>query len=516
MRWRASWFLGLMLLTGRATQAAGFWLPTGDRALRDDVTLLMDEGVLRLPITTWPIPVADVRAAMANIDPDNIGGSPALRAAFLRLQSRVEEPGDAQEWQLREVSATAGKAGLLRDYGTLARDEGEVRSSGGTSNDRWDMTITAEKQFAPIDGHGIRFNGSDLTVRWGNWLFSANTMDRWYGPGEEGSLSLSNNARPMPQLSLDRLVSSRSSLPILRWFGPWRFTAHAGIAESHRPDLSNSRFMAQRLTFQPLPIVEFGLFRTAQFCGQYETGPGYPPPQLASATRSPCNLSLIRNSLIGHENVGIGGVTVQNKAGNQMAGIDTRITSPFQALPIALYAQLNGEDVTHTKLLPIPSKFLGLIGGEAWGYLESGSVIRAHIEYSNTTCKFTEPSTYQGGCAYRNGLFFAGYRYDYRNIGYSTDANSEFWMADISETLADSTRYGVKLRHGTLDKNQGGIDPYSSVTITMSHYNSAEGYWSGRLWGQDLSAQLGWEHQTPVYTPHGDGPYGFLQWHRKL
>src|SRR5690606_41875058 len=32
------------------------WLPPGDAALRADLTTLADAGVLRTPITTWPIP----------------------------------------------------------------------------------------------------------------------------------------------------------------------------------------------------------------------------------------------------------------------------------------------------------------------------------------------------------------------------------------------------------------------------------------------------------------------------
>lgn len=199
-----------------------------------------------------------------------------------------------------------------------------------------------------------------------------------------------------------------------------------------------------------------------------------------------------------------------------MAGFDARITSPIRALPLALYGQLIGEDVTHTKVVAIPSKFLGLIGAEGWGYFRSGALLRAHMEYSNTTCKFAEPSTVSGPCAYRNSLFFAGYRCDYRNIGYTTDANSEFWMADASIILVSSQRYGVNLRRGTLNKNGGGVDPCSPVTIGLSPYQGAEANWSGVLHGQDLSGQLGWEHQQPVDAARGQGAYGFLQWRKTL
>lgn len=512
MRVRGLWLAGLAAMLAQAAWAEGFWLPTGDRGLRDDITLLVDEGVIRLPVTTWPLPVADVRAAVARVDADTIA-SESLRSTLLRLQARVAVRPDAEDWLIRQVSATGGQEGLLRDYGALGRDHGEIRSVGGTANDRWDMTIAAERQFDPVDGHQWRFDGSDLTIRWGNWLFSANTMDRWYGPGEEGSLILSNNARPMPQISLDRMQSTRPSIPILSWIGPWRFTAFFAIGESRRPDLSNPRFMGQRFTFQPLPILEFGISRTAQYCGQIEQGPGFPPQ---TGTRPACNLKQWQRALLGNDNTGINGISFYDQPGNQMAGFDARLTSPIQALPVAIYGQLIGEDVTHTAFVPLPSKFLGLLGGETWAQLQSGGVFRAHVEYSNTTCKFAEPSTITGACAYRNDLFFAGYRYDYRNIAYTTDANSEFWIADASLTQGDGTRWGVKLRHGTLDKNLGGLDPYSPVTVGMSHYDSGEVYWSGHVLGQDISAQLGLEHQDPVDPARGQGIYGFLQWRKTL
>ena len=57
---------------------------------------------------------------------------------------------------------------------------------------------------------------------------SANTLDRWWGPAHEGSLILSNNARPMPTRhgrARRRRAPSRSSW--LSWLGPWRMSASA-------------------------------------------------------------------------------------------------------------------------------------------------------------------------------------------------------------------------------------------------------------------------------------------------
>ena len=41
----------------------------------------------------------------------------------------------------------------------------------------------------------------------GNWSIAASTQDRWWGPGWDGSIILSNNARPIPSLTLDRVFT---------------------------------------------------------------------------------------------------------------------------------------------------------------------------------------------------------------------------------------------------------------------------------------------------------------------
>jgi hypothetical protein len=41
----------------------------------------------------------------------------------------------------------------------------------------------------------------------GNWSTSLGKVDRWWGPGWDGSLILSTNARPIPAISLDRRIA---------------------------------------------------------------------------------------------------------------------------------------------------------------------------------------------------------------------------------------------------------------------------------------------------------------------
>ncbi|MBK6675042.1 MAG: hypothetical protein IPG49_16920 [Proteobacteria bacterium] len=73
--------------------------------------------------------------------------------------------------------------------------ERRVDQHWGRGTNRYSITVAATGVVDASDGQDIRFDGSEATARWGNWLFSANQMDRWWGPGRDGSLILSTNAR---------------------------------------------------------------------------------------------------------------------------------------------------------------------------------------------------------------------------------------------------------------------------------------------------------------------------------
>lgn len=484
------------MLSTQLAQAQGYFLPATDSRLRDDVVLIADEGIIRLPTNAWPIPTADLAKAVARLKPEDIQ-EPALRAALMRVQARVAPRDDAGDWRIHEIRATAGEPGLLRTDATLGRESFELRSEGGAQTDRYNINIVAAAVADPSDDKTFRLDGSDFTVRWGNWLFSANQLDRWWGPGRDGSLILSTNARPMPGVSLDRMRSDPFDFPVLRWLGPWRFTGFLAVMEGDRADYDHPLFMGMRVSFRPLSILEFGLSRTAQFCGEGRT----------------CDYKTIGNMLIGQDNAGIRGLNGQvEEPGNQMAGADFKLVSPFESLPIALDAQFIGEDSSSSL---IPERYLGQLGAEGWFLLNSGSVFRARLEYANTKCKWSSSSDEFANCAYAHTVFFGGYRYHSRTIGHTTDTDSETISGTFSLTQGDGQRWRATLRHGRLDRF-GPADPYDPVTQGPSDFDSAELIWEGVLWNQNLGLQLGYQNQSGSATDDHSGVFGFIQWRKVL
>ena len=106
----------------------------------------------------------------------------------------------------------------------------------------------------PDDDRELRPDGSYLGMSLGNWMVSAGYLDRWWGPGWQGSLILSNNARPMPSIAIDRNESTPFDLPVLRWLGPWRLSTFMQQFESDR-DYSNALLFGSACGDPPAPDI---------------------------------------------------------------------------------------------------------------------------------------------------------------------------------------------------------------------------------------------------------------------
>jgi hypothetical protein len=491
------------LLVMQSAAAQGVFLPANDVRLREDLSLLADAGVVDLPVNQWPLARQDVAEAVARVDAGDVA-EPALGRALARVIAASATPADARDWKLRELRLTAGEPGLLRDYATPGRENGEFTAIGGATTKRLSITLAATGVLDASDGQDVRFDGSDITVRWGNWLFSANQMDRWWGPGYDGNLILSSNARPMPAVSLDRIRSLPVDVPVLRWLGPWRFSAFVGMQQRHRPDLDDSVFLGMRLSFKPARWMEFGLSRTAQFCGEGR----------------PCDLATFGRMVIGQDNAGRRGLDdPADEPGNQLAGFDLRLVSPLRQLPVAVHAQVIGEDYSDTGL---PIRYLTQFGAQTWATLDSGTVFRASIEHADTSSRTyklwqtEDPQPwFNYDYAYRHHIFFAGYRYRGRTIGHTTDADAETTSILLSLTAADGQRWALQARRGRLDRN-GSIDPYNPLTAGPSRYKSVQLSWDGSIGRHGIGVQFGHESQWPRSAGDAHGLFGFLQWRLRL
>lgn len=411
----------LLLCCWTQVVAADPWLAPGDPALRSDIQLLADEGVVRTPVTSWPLSWADVVRDLNAVRSVELR-TPSLQDAYERVRREARRNTRVQTVNRHVEVRGAEKPIRVRGFEDTPREELEFGGGLDWIGDRFAARLQLRRVLDPDDGKKTRLDGSYVGMVVGNVMISAGYMEKWWGPGWAGSLILSNNARPIPSITIERNYSKPFELPVLKWLGPWRASFQAGRMESARNDYSRPHFMALRVAFKPTRSLEIGVSRSAQLCGDGRD----------------CGLGTYWDMIVGNDN----DQELAKQPGNQLAGFDFRWSLAKRA-PLAIYGQAIGEDEAGY----LPSRYLGLGGVETWARVRSWSV-RAYGEYAKTSCNFSRSEPILG-CAYESGIYTDGYRFRGRSIGHAFDRDSSGWtvgaVATRDRTTVTARGYDVKL-----------------------------------------------------------------------
>ena len=471
------------LLIGASTAVhADPWLVAGDEGVRSDIQLLADAGILRGPVTTWPMSWPDIARDAKAADDAGLDEGTAL--ALRRIQ-RLSRTASTEGFSGLGIKVSAAyEPTWLREFADTPREEGELGLRASWLSEHLVLNLQGSYVVDPDDNKDWRADGSYIGVNFGNYMLSAGFMERWWGPGWDGSLILSTNARPIPSITLERNYTDPFKTRLLSWMGPWRASIAMGEAESHDVAVPNVKFFAARLNFRPLPWLELGLTRTAQWCG---------------ADR-PCDWDTFVDMALGNDNSVQGG-DPDDEPGNQMAGYDMRLRSPWKPLPLVFYTQWIGEDEAGG----LPSKFIGQFGLETWGSAGS-STWRLRSEYSDTACIFTREQP-QFDCAYRNALYPQGYAYRGRIIGHSMDNDSRMFTLAGLMTRAGGDVLSLTLRRVKLNRD-GGEHAISDVPLDL---DNVELRYSRGVGAGKLSVGVG--YQSPATSVDSDSRvHGFASW----
>lgn len=474
----------LLWIVSSARAEADPWIAPGNLSLRHDIQLLADEGIIRAPITTWPMSWPDVARDVLR-EPQGGELRVEVSAALARVQ-RAARRAIGTGLATHAAAELAGDPPALRTFSDTPREDAAVQAGASWMGRRLAAKLVVTAVEDPADDREIRLDGSYVGFALGNFMVSAGAVDRWWGPGWEGSLILSNQARPIPGITIDRNFSEPVSWRPLRWLGPWRASVTFGWLEGSDVAVPEARFFAARLAFKPRPWLELGLSRTAQWCGEGR----------------PCDLETFGRLLVGRDNRS-DTLRESEEPGNQMAGYDVRVRSPWRTVPAAFYGQLIGEDEAGG----LPSKFLGLLGAEVWGAVPWGSW-RLHIEYADTTCNFSR-RTPQFGCAYRNRLYPQGYSFRGRAIGHAMDNDSR--MYSLGAMLVRPTResWSLLVRRAELNRDSFTADPAHTISPVRGQLKGVGlQYNRAFTWGE-LGISLGLDdHAGPLRD--GSDVHGFI------
>lgn len=447
---RAAALLSAALLALAGPVLAGPSIAPGNLTLRHDIQRLADYGVLSGPVTTWPLAWGPILSDIGKYEPDAETPSD-VTAALIRVRDKGQWESRIDELGYKARVAVAEKPARIRSFQDTPREEGEIFGGLSWTGERFSMELSASAVSSPSDGKDFRADGSKIAMTIGNFTIAASTMDRWWGPGWDGSLILSNNARPIPAIVLERNFTDPFETKWLSWIGPWDMTVIWGQMEKERA-VPNTKFLGFRLNFRPLTSLEIGLSRSAQWCGDGR----------------PCDFDTFIDLLLGKDNVGSDGISTGNEPGNQLAGLDFRWALTPLNLPLAVYGQFIGEDEAGG----FPSRYIGQIGIESAGGLGEAWSYRWYGEAAATTCAFYDTPEFFN-CAYNHGIYESGYRYRGRVVGHGADNDAAIATLGLLLVDKEENSWQGLIRIGKLNRG-GPPDPNNSLTPVPQDVLSVE------------------------------------------
>ena len=176
----------MMLLVIAASSNADPFARPGDNLLRVDLQLLNDTGLINMPLTAWPLSFGDVARGLQEIGPASSGT--AVAAALGRVRERVRWESDPDVWRFDFGMSLAANPRVIRSFENTPREEGEIFVRLNWLGERYAVNLQATVVSNPFDGDEIRPDGTYIGMSLGNWMLSAGWQERWWGPGNSGSL----------------------------------------------------------------------------------------------------------------------------------------------------------------------------------------------------------------------------------------------------------------------------------------------------------------------------------------
>jgi hypothetical protein len=429
------------ILYGTVRSLASPWAEVGDNQLRGDIELLAAAGVIDGITTHWPLPWQSI---VKNLRDNSLAGqSASVRAAAARVLSRARAENSPGLSASLDIDA-ASKPGLVYGFDGMGRGEGQAQ---------FILDYNSQSTAARLAIGGITQNyrgnttklmpdESYIAQKAGPLLLYGGYMSQWWGPGWVSALSLSNNARPMPKIGLERLDTSASTWPVLRWLGPWQAQFFVGLLDGPRQQ-RDTFYNGLRFTFNPAPGLEIGLARTEEFCGQ-----GHACAPLRDY------FSFTNDN------------THTNKT-NDEGVIDVKYSHTLGNIPFQVYMQLMNEDSS-----PITHSGTSHLFGTSIFIPTKTNPVRLTAEYSDSvsTENIFSFGNYRYGFSYVNATFPDGMRYRGRTIGFSLDDDSRLMSLQGSWSDSGGRFYELSLHHANIGNSHSppNLNILASTPVTIN------------------------------------------------
>ena len=453
--------LAILSLLFLNSSFAAPWVEPDDLALRNDIQLLADIGLITAPVTTYPL--------MWNAIKDDILSANTSLLSDEQLQALAHvmynyKYASSNQNITKKSFYLASSANRFTSYGNDHFDQGNIELSDeffvGNLAGKLQMNYRLGLDDDPELNQGSDFNldGSYLAYKLGNWVLSAGAIERWWGPGIDTNLIMTTNSRPLPALSITRDNSDAFETPWLSWIGPWTLTAQMAQLESTR-EVADAMMWSTRGTFRPFRGLEIGASWSFQWAGEGQ----------------PSSMKDFFDILFGGQECANGDPNCDPSSntyqGNHLAGYDIRWSDTAFDLPYALYFQTIGED---------GSPNAGLITDKASMYgIETrftlfNQRILANLEYTDTqvACNRAGPSP-ELNCFYEHDTYKSGYRYYRRTIGSTYDNDAQTLVATFLIQTKAGNSWQLKFRKAQLNTDNSDWYP-DDISLGNTIYQVAE------------------------------------------
>jgi hypothetical protein len=364
--------------------------------MRSDVEVLAAAGIVDNVTMQWPLPWGGLVARLEQ--PIDDGSEPDyVRTAAARLEAEGQDALQIGRMHYGVTLDFTNLPDVVRGFDALGREDvqGQVYAQWMGESTAIRLQVGAQT-LNHSDKQILLLDGSYIAQRIGNVAVYAGYMTHWWGPGWDTALSLSNNARPFPQIGYRRLSTTPFTWPILSWLGPWNHEMFFGIFNDPRL-ARNTLFHATRFEFNPFTGFEFALAKLTEFCGT-----GHPCEPIEALTN-------FRN----------GDVHVSKS--KDEVDFDFKYTNTFQGLPYEIYNQEMNRDTGPF----VHSDTSHLFGASIWVPIRN-TAIRFTAEFADTisTENFFSFGKDFYGITYNDFKYVDGWEYRGRTLGSSLDTDS--------------------------------------------------------------------------------------------
>jgi hypothetical protein len=437
------------------------WAEVGDTQLRSDIEVLAAAGVIDNITMQWPLPWGGVLYRLDR--PGALNGQPEyIREAAARVRARGMAETQTHRLHASVVMDGTNAPDVVRGFDAMGRQnfQGQaivdylwdttaihlaVGAQSTTSSYLWNTAAVNAVPGAQVTGHRDRqivlLDGSYIAQRIGNVAVYAGTMSHWWGPGWISALSLSNNARPFPQIGITRIDTTPFDTPLLRWLGPWQFEFLVGWLNGPRV-AKNSAWDGLRFSINPMPGLEIAVARVQELCGT-----GHPCKPFAEWA----------NIFNTGKNPG-----KDNGQGN----IDVKYTGSLANYPFEIYMQLMNEDSN-----PIVYSGTSHVFGASVWLPVNRTAVRLTLEYASSlaTKNVFSFGEYRYGYAYNDGKYVDGMRYRDRTLGFSLDSDSRLASLQASWIGSHAWVYTLTYHRAWIGSpNSVGANIVSTTPVTVN------------------------------------------------